>query len=180
MSPFKSVLAKLLLLWKILDQRQQCFFPPSYNFRFSFTYNSTNHDQPKPTCAFLAQNQGWDTEGCETVESSGSELTTTKTKGSKTTKRMWVECSCNHLTSFSILLDVSQGPAAVSQSHIDALDIITKIGEPPWALSILCLWVMTEFIQLQWKYNARSRKISSNPPCSFYCEYNRGEWNGKC
>ncbi|NXN49816.1 AGRF5 protein, partial [Rynchops niger] len=104
----------------------------SENFNINMTFAKKNPSLTRPQCVFWnftlnKQGGGWDTQGC------------TATWGEDN----YVNCSCNHLTSFSILMS----PDITSQANFE--DYITYIG---LAISILCLVTCIIIESLVWKY----------------------------
>jgi hypothetical protein len=65
-----------------------------------------------PSCAFVTPDIMWSTSGCVLVAS--DDFSTT--------------CACDHLTSFSILMDTNHAIEGVSRLDVLALDVLTKIG----------------------------------------------------
>ncbi|XP_078018845.1 uncharacterized protein adgrg2a isoform X2 [Epinephelus lanceolatus] len=81
-----------------------------------FTIRSINPTDANATCAFWdftqnGGNGGWSSAGCFVVNATQEETT----------------CSCNHLTSFAILLDLSRG-GIIDRQHAQILTFITYIG----------------------------------------------------
>ncbi|NXW37061.1 AGRF5 protein, partial [Phaetusa simplex] len=101
-------------------------------FDINMTFAKKNPSLKRPQCVFWnftlnEQGGGWDTQGC------------TATWGEDN----YVNCSCNHLTSFSILMS----PDTTSQVNFE--DYITYIG---LAISILSLVTCIIIESLVWKY----------------------------
>ncbi|NWX74634.1 AGRF5 protein, partial [Alca torda] len=101
-------------------------------FDINMTFAKKNPSLKKPQCVFWnftlnEQGGGWDTQGC------------TATWGEDD----YVNCSCNHLTSFSILMS----PDTTSQVNFEGY--ITYIG---LAISILSLVTCIIIESLVWKY----------------------------
>ncbi|NXN41877.1 AGRF5 protein, partial [Rhinoptilus africanus] len=104
----------------------------SEKFVINMTFAKKNSSLKRPQCVFWnftlnKRGGGWDTQGC------------TATWGEDD----YVDCSCNHLTSFSILMS----PDITSQVKFE--DYITYIG---LAISILSLVTCIVIESLVWKY----------------------------
>ncbi|NWU59732.1 AGRF5 protein, partial [Dromas ardeola] len=104
----------------------------SQKFDINMTFAKKNTSLKRPQCVFWnftlnKKGGGWDTQGC------------TATWGEDD----YVSCSCNHLTSFSILMS----PDITSQVNFE--DYITYIG---LAISILSLVTCIIIESLVWKY----------------------------
>uniref|UniRef100_A0A8C3KVC1 Adhesion G protein-coupled receptor F5 n=1 Tax=Calidris pygmaea TaxID=425635 RepID=A0A8C3KVC1_9CHAR len=104
----------------------------SQKFKINMIFEKINSSLKRPQCVFwnFTLNEpegGWDTQGC------------TATQGEDN----YVNCSCNHLTSFSILMSPDILPS------INAEDYITYIG---LAISILSLVSCIIIESLVWKY----------------------------
>lgn len=110
----------LLLTTTVRSSRRQ-------KFDINMTFEKENLSLKKPQCVFwnFALNK-WDTQGCTFTEEEG-----------------YVNCSCNHLTSFSILMS----PDIHSQVIFE--DYITYIG---LGISILSLVTCIIVESLVWKY----------------------------
>ncbi|NXW43798.1 AGRF5 protein, partial [Nyctiprogne leucopyga] len=103
----------------------------SQGFDINMTFAKQNSSLKKPQCVFwnFTLNKprgGWDTRGCTPTEVEGN-----------------VICSCNHLTSFSILMSLDKSSQVIFE------DCITYIG---LAISILSLVVCIIIEFLVWKY----------------------------
>lgn len=103
----------------------------SQKFDINMTFAKKNSSLKMPQCVFwnFTLNKykgGWDTRGCTPTEIED-----------------YVICSCNHLTSFSILMSPDKSSHAVFE------DYITYIG---LAISILSLVVCVIIESLVWKY----------------------------
>ncbi|XP_014813695.1 PREDICTED: adhesion G protein-coupled receptor F5 isoform X2 [Calidris pugnax] len=104
----------------------------SQNFKINMIFEKINLSLKRPQCVFWnytlnKPEGGWDTQGC------------TVTQGEDN----YVYCSCNHLTSFSILMSPD------IPSSINTEDYITYIG---LAISILSLVSCIIIESLVWKY----------------------------
>uniref|UniRef100_A0A8B9BE01 Adhesion G protein-coupled receptor F5 n=1 Tax=Anser brachyrhynchus TaxID=132585 RepID=A0A8B9BE01_9AVES len=100
------------------------------NFYIDMTFQKANLSLTTPKCVYwnfsLNENRGkWDDYGCKPTEKKGN-----------------VTCSCNHLTSFSILMSPVKLPASL------AAEYITHIGLP---ISIVSLVVCIIIESLVWK-----------------------------
>ncbi|XP_039389017.1 adhesion G protein-coupled receptor F5 isoform X1 [Mauremys reevesii] len=110
-------------------------------FQISLTFAKSNSSLKEPQCVFWntshsAAEGGWDDTGCAPKDEGDN-----------------VICTCNHLTSFSILMSFDQGsspPGAVLQS----LDYITYIG---LSISIVSLIICIIIESLVWKYVTKNR-----------------------
>ncbi|XP_065488048.1 adhesion G protein-coupled receptor F5 [Caloenas nicobarica] len=103
----------------------------SQKFDINMTFAKKNSSLKMPQCVFWnftlnKYKEGWDTRGCTPTEVED-----------------YVICSCNHLTSFSILMSPDKSSQAVFE------DYITYIG---LAISILSLVVCIIIESLVWKY----------------------------
>ncbi|XP_005239244.2 adhesion G protein-coupled receptor F5 isoform X1 [Falco peregrinus] len=103
----------------------------SQKFDINMTFAKKNTSLKMPQCVFWnftlnERKGGWDTRGCTTTE-----------------RGDYVICSCNHLTSFSILMS----PDKYSQAIFE--DYITYVG---LAISILSLVACIIIESLVWKY----------------------------
>ncbi|XP_009556734.2 adhesion G protein-coupled receptor F5 isoform X1 [Cuculus canorus] len=103
----------------------------SQKFDVNMTFSKIDASLEKPQCVFWnftlgKQRGGWDTQGCTTSEVGNH-----------------VICSCNHLTSFSILMSPDKSSQLISE------DYITYIG---LAISILSLAACVIIESLVWKY----------------------------
>ncbi|NWH51373.1 AGRF5 protein, partial [Fregata magnificens] len=99
------------------------------NVYINMTFAKKNSSLKTPHCVFWnisLNGGGWDTRGCTPTE-----------------EEDYVICSCNHLTSFSILMSPEESSHAVFQ------DYITYIG---LAISILSLVACIIIESLVWKY----------------------------
>ena len=102
-------------------------------------YASDSHDPSTATCTWFVEDEDrWDGSGCEVVESESTATHTT--------------CQCSHLTSFAVLMDVSQrrspagendesgqstgGSEGLSNADSERLSMITLVG---CSISIVCL-----------------------------------------
>ncbi|NWS76022.1 AGRF5 protein, partial [Crotophaga sulcirostris] len=104
----------------------------SQKFNVNMTFSKINASLTTPQCVFwnYTQNKqggGWDTHGCTSTEEGNN-----------------VICSCNHLTSFSILMSPD-----TPSSHVISEDYISYIG---LAISILSLAACIIIESLVWKY----------------------------
>lgn len=81
---------------------------------------------------------GWSTEGCFVVE-------TTQTS---------VMCTCNHLTSFAVLVDVADAIEPTDTAAAEVLSIITQVG---LSLSIACMLVVV--LVYTWFYRTKVVKV---------------------
>ncbi|XP_068135158.1 adhesion G protein-coupled receptor F5-like isoform X3 [Hyperolius riggenbachi] len=96
----------------------------SKDFEINMTFSISNTSLQKPACVWYDFNSNiWNTSGCTIGEAPSG----------------YVSCSCNHLTSFSILM----GPAPADEDKYKFLDIITYAGV---AISLFCL-LLTLFIE---------------------------------
>ncbi|KGL86540.1 putative G-protein coupled receptor 116, partial [Charadrius vociferus] len=100
-------------------------------FDINMTFAKQDLSLKKPQCVFWnfklnRSGGGWDTQGCTFTE-----------------EEDYVNCSCNHLTSFSILMSPD------IRSRVDFEDYITYIG---LAISILSLVTCIIVESLVWKY----------------------------
>ncbi|NWY62317.1 AGRF5 protein, partial [Chionis minor] len=103
----------------------------SQNFNINMTFAKKNSSLEKPQCVFwnFKLNEcrgGWDDQGCNTTDAEDN-----------------VICSCNHLTSFSVLMSPGTSPQVIIE------DYITYIG---LAISILSLVICIIIESLVWKY----------------------------
>ncbi|KFP53686.1 putative G-protein coupled receptor 116, partial [Cathartes aura] len=103
----------------------------SQKFDIKMTFAKKNLSLKMPQCVFWnfklnKHGGGWDTHGCMPTEVED-----------------YVFCSCNHLTSFSILMSPDQSPQVIFE------DYITYIG---LAISILSLVACIIIESLVWKY----------------------------
>ncbi|NXS53894.1 AGRF5 protein, partial [Brachypteracias leptosomus] len=101
----------------------------SQKFNVNMTFAKKNSSLKKPRCVFwnfTLNGGGWDTRGCTPMELEDC-----------------VICSCNHLTSFSILMSPDKSP------HLIFEDYITYIG---LSISILSLAACIVIESLVWKY----------------------------
>ncbi|KFV46035.1 putative G-protein coupled receptor 116, partial [Tyto alba] len=103
----------------------------SQNFNINMTFAKKNSSLKMPQCVFwnFALNEhsgGWDTHGCIPTDEEDN-----------------VTCSCNHLTSFSILMSPDKSSQVIFE------DYITYIG---LAISILSLVACIIIESLVWKY----------------------------
>ncbi|XP_041475954.1 latrophilin-like protein LAT-2 [Lytechinus variegatus] len=88
---------------------------------FSYIMKHTNPNVTgKVSCVFVDDTNKLSTEGCRLVN----------------TNRTHTECTCNHLTNFAILLDVTGVYEDLSVAHTTALGLLTIIG---CSVSIGCL-----------------------------------------
>uniref|UniRef100_A0A8C3SFJ4 Adhesion G protein-coupled receptor F5 n=1 Tax=Chelydra serpentina TaxID=8475 RepID=A0A8C3SFJ4_CHESE len=111
------------------------------DFQISLTFAKSNSSLKKPQCVFwnfsLSDNAGgWDDTGCEPKDEGDN-----------------IICTCNHLTSFSILmsLDLESPP---SGAPLQPLDYITYIG---LSISIASLVICILIESLVWKYVTKNR-----------------------
>ncbi|XP_009903609.2 adhesion G protein-coupled receptor F5 [Dryobates pubescens] len=103
----------------------------SQKFAVNMTFAKKNLSLKMPQCVFWnftlnKHRGGWDTHGCTSTELED-----------------YVICSCNHLTSFSILMSPDKS------SHVNLEDYITYIG---LGISILSLAACIIIESLVWKY----------------------------
>ncbi|NWV47246.1 AGRF5 protein, partial [Daphoenositta chrysoptera] len=103
----------------------------SQNFDVNMTFAKKNLSLKMPKCVFwnftLNNHRGdWDTRGCTPTESGD-----------------YVICSCNHLTSFSILMSPDRSPEPVFEDYISYVGL---------AISIVSLVVCIIIESLVWKY----------------------------
>ncbi|XP_038064835.1 adhesion G protein-coupled receptor E5-like [Patiria miniata] len=84
----------------------------------NFTIDSYDPEEVKPVCCFEQESNYWSTQGCRISSQKANS----------------VQCSCNHLTSFAILMQTTE--VQLSEADARMLDILTKIG---LSLSITCL-----------------------------------------
>ena len=90
------------------------------NFTF---YHLQRNGVENPRCVYWdTWSDSWSTKGCTLIE----------------TNREYTVCSCNHLTSFAILMDINVNLDMLTGANAIALDLITIIG---CALSIVCLFL---------------------------------------
>ncbi|KAM7173557.1 adhesion G protein-coupled receptor F5 [Macrochelys suwanniensis] len=111
------------------------------DFQISLTFAKSNSSLKKPQCVFwnfsFSDNAGgWDDTGCEPKDEGDN-----------------IICTCNHLTSFSILmsLDLESPPAG---APLQPLDYITYIG---LSISIASLVICILIESLVWKYVTKNR-----------------------
>uniref|UniRef100_A0A915AR09 Uncharacterized protein n=2 Tax=Parascaris TaxID=6254 RepID=A0A915AR09_PARUN len=116
-----QIINSLVIGASVNNPNQSLRLPTSNPVTFTF-YHIHTTDVANPQCVFWnSTKKVWSDEGCEMLRTSDEST----------------DCSCNHLTSFAILmdvtgkLDVSLGPASA-----EALNVITIIG---CALSTVCL-----------------------------------------
>ncbi|KAM5163370.1 adhesion G protein-coupled receptor F5-like isoform 1-T2 [Mantella aurantiaca] len=94
----------------------------NHTFKIDMTFTENNNSLVKPECVWYDLVQmDWTSSGCNTTDNKGV-----------------IECSCNHLTSFSILM----GPVEAA-----FLDIITYIGV---GISLACLVITLLIEALVW------------------------------
>ncbi|NXC95687.1 AGRF5 protein, partial [Certhia familiaris] len=103
----------------------------SQNFEVNMTFAKNDSSLKMPKCVFwnftLNNQRGdWDTRGCTTTESGND-----------------VICSCNHLTSFSILMSPDTSSELISENYISYVGL---------AISIVSLVVCIIIESLVWKY----------------------------
>ncbi|XP_033001469.1 adhesion G protein-coupled receptor F5 [Lacerta agilis] len=107
----------------------------SDDFRIIMTFTKDNKTLKNPRCvfwnfSFSEDGGGWDTTGCESTENGDN-----------------VTCSCNHLTSFSILMSPGNDPW-------DTLDYMSYIGV---SISILSLVACIGIEFVVWKSVTKAR-----------------------
>nr|XP_028577658.1 adhesion G protein-coupled receptor F5 isoform X1 [Podarcis muralis]XP_028577660.1 adhesion G protein-coupled receptor F5 isoform X1 [Podarcis muralis]XP_028577661.1 adhesion G protein-coupled receptor F5 isoform X1 [Podarcis muralis] len=107
----------------------------SGDFRIIMTFTKDNKTLKNPRCvfwnfSFSEDGGGWDSTGCESTENGDN-----------------VTCSCNHLTSFSILMSPSHDPW-------DTLDYMSYIGV---SISILSLVACIGIEFVVWKSVTKAR-----------------------
>uniref|UniRef100_A0A914E9N3 Latrophilin-3 n=1 Tax=Acrobeloides nanus TaxID=290746 RepID=A0A914E9N3_9BILA len=120
------------------DPTRSISLPESNPATFQF-YHLYQQGVANPRCVFWDQAEtSWSQRGCNLSYTDG----------------VYTNCTCNHLTSFAILMDITGSLDGLTGANWIALDIITIIG---CALSIICLilsvFVFTFFSSL---YNARN------------------------
>ncbi|NXA65505.1 AGRF5 protein, partial [Mohoua ochrocephala] len=103
----------------------------SQKFDVNMTFAKKNLSLTTPNCVFwnfaLKNHRGdWDAHGCTTTESGD-----------------YVICSCNHLTSFSILMSPDRSPKVIFEDYISYVGL---------AISIVSLVVCIIIESLVWKY----------------------------
>ncbi|XP_039915310.1 adhesion G protein-coupled receptor F5 isoform X1 [Hirundo rustica] len=103
----------------------------SQNFDVNMTFAKKDLSLKMPECVFwnFTLNNGrgdWDTHGCTPTESGN-----------------YVICSCNHLTSFSILMSPDRSPEPIFEDYISYIGL---------AISIVSLVVCIIIESLVWKY----------------------------
>ncbi|XP_032234741.2 adhesion G-protein coupled receptor D1 isoform X2 [Nematostella vectensis] len=96
--------------------------PADIQVSLHFKIEQTNHSSSVPRCSWWDSNSSnvkWSSEGCSVTSYNTTHTT----------------CTCNHLTSFAVLMQVDQGEGSkMSAVHQQALSIITYVG---CALSLL-------------------------------------------
>uniref|UniRef100_A0A8C4Y2Z8 Adhesion G protein-coupled receptor F5 n=1 Tax=Gopherus evgoodei TaxID=1825980 RepID=A0A8C4Y2Z8_9SAUR len=107
----------------------------------SLTFAKSNSSLKEPQCVFWnfshsAAVGGWDDTGCHPKDEGDN-----------------VICTCNHLTSFSILMSFDRG-SSPSGAKLQSLDYITYIG---LSISIVSLMICILIESLVWKYVTKNR-----------------------
>uniref|UniRef100_A0A8C0H2R3 Adhesion G protein-coupled receptor F5 n=1 Tax=Chelonoidis abingdonii TaxID=106734 RepID=A0A8C0H2R3_CHEAB len=107
----------------------------------SLTFAKSNSSLKDPQCVFwnfshFAAVGGWDDTGCHPKD-----------------EEDYVICTCNHLTSFSILMSFDQG-SSPSGGELQSLDYITYIG---LSISIVSLMICILIESLVWKHVTKNR-----------------------
>ncbi|KAM9156497.1 adhesion G protein-coupled receptor F5 isoform 2-T2 [Pangshura tecta] len=110
-------------------------------FQISLTFSKSNSSLKEPQCVFWnfshsAAEGGWDDTGCHPKDEGDN-----------------VICTCDHLTSFSILMSFDQG-SSPSEAVLQSLDYITYIGV---SISIVSLIICIIIESLVWKYVTKTR-----------------------
>ncbi|XP_062576129.1 cadherin EGF LAG seven-pass G-type receptor 2-like isoform X1 [Saccostrea cucullata] len=111
---------------KVKDNRTspQCVYWKTHN------NDVCNHTESNSENSYLGQ---WSSEGCTVDRRYEVEITG---QGSQVSKDMYVVCSCNHLTSFSILMEVAD--SEYTARAVISLAIFSFVGI---GISLVCLFV---------------------------------------
>ncbi|XP_072050580.1 uncharacterized protein [Amphiura filiformis] len=110
--------SRVLSITMFNSNNQIVSYTTGKTFSITFSQLQNVNGTGKPTCQYLTLFKKWSPDGCSISGSEGSQVT----------------CSCNHMTSFTVLMQLVEVPIPIA--HQKALSYVTYIAI---SASVLCL-----------------------------------------